>query len=197
MFSCFGCVQLFVTIWTVALCDPLSMGFSRQEYWSGFPYPPPGGSSQPRDQAHVSFVSWSGRHILYHQCHLGSSRSPFSVIFLFCFFQRASYSKEVRFCWLQHKNAGGREGKGIQTPLILSDSSQPASVFRISWEKAYAITILKDHWNPFPAKVWKKIWVQALFEDTQVALSPQHLGLGGFCLSKVLTLQIRAAEPGI
>ena len=32
----------FVTIWTVARQDPLSIGFSRQEYWSGLPCPPPG-----------------------------------------------------------------------------------------------------------------------------------------------------------
>ena len=29
------------TLWTVACQAPLSMGFSRQEYWSGFPFPPP------------------------------------------------------------------------------------------------------------------------------------------------------------
>ena len=38
-------VRLFVTLWTVARKAPLSMGFSRQEYWSGLPCPPPGGSS--------------------------------------------------------------------------------------------------------------------------------------------------------
>ena len=32
----------FATSWTVALQAPLSMGFSRQEYWSGLPFPPPG-----------------------------------------------------------------------------------------------------------------------------------------------------------
>ena len=32
-----SCVQLFVTPWTVAYQAPLSMGFSRQEYWSGLP----------------------------------------------------------------------------------------------------------------------------------------------------------------
>ena len=37
-----SCVRLFVSLWTVACQDPLSMGFSRQEYWSGFPCPPPG-----------------------------------------------------------------------------------------------------------------------------------------------------------
>ena len=34
-------VQLFATPWTVAYHGPLSMGFSRQEYWSGLPFPSP------------------------------------------------------------------------------------------------------------------------------------------------------------
>ena len=34
-------VQLFATPWTVARQAPLSMGFSRQEYWSGLPFPSP------------------------------------------------------------------------------------------------------------------------------------------------------------
>ena len=34
-------VQFFVTLWTVACQAPLSMGFSRQEYWNGLPFPPP------------------------------------------------------------------------------------------------------------------------------------------------------------
>ena len=37
-----SCVWLFETLWTVALQAPLSMGFSRQEYWNGLPCPPPG-----------------------------------------------------------------------------------------------------------------------------------------------------------
>ena len=36
-------VQLFATLWTVAHQAPLFMGFSRQEYFSGLPFPPPGG----------------------------------------------------------------------------------------------------------------------------------------------------------
>ena len=35
-------VLLFETPWTIAHQTPLSMGFPRQEYWSGLPYPPPG-----------------------------------------------------------------------------------------------------------------------------------------------------------
>ena len=36
-----SCVRLFGTLWTVARQGPLSMGFSRQEYWSGLPFPAP------------------------------------------------------------------------------------------------------------------------------------------------------------
>ena len=35
-------VRLFATPWTIARQAPLSMGFSRQESWSGLPGPPPG-----------------------------------------------------------------------------------------------------------------------------------------------------------
>ena len=40
-------VQLFETPWTVACQAPLSMGFSRQEYWSGLPCPLPGDLPNP------------------------------------------------------------------------------------------------------------------------------------------------------
>ena len=40
-------VQLFVTPWTVAYQTPPSMGFSRQEYWSGVPLPSPGDLPNP------------------------------------------------------------------------------------------------------------------------------------------------------
>ena len=40
-------VRLCETPWTVASQAPLSMGFSRQEYWSGWPFPPPGDLPDP------------------------------------------------------------------------------------------------------------------------------------------------------
>ena len=40
-------VQLFVTPWIVAYQAPPSMGFSRQEYWRGLPFPSPGGLPDP------------------------------------------------------------------------------------------------------------------------------------------------------
>ena len=42
MLTHFGCVQLVLTPWPVANQAPLSMGFSRKEYWSAVPCPPPG-----------------------------------------------------------------------------------------------------------------------------------------------------------
>ena len=44
-------VQLFVTPWTAAFQAPLSMGFSRQEYWSGVPLPSP----WPRSKCKFTF----------------------------------------------------------------------------------------------------------------------------------------------
>ena len=46
-----SCVQFFVTPWTVAHQVPLSMGYSRQEYWSGLPFPPPGDLPDPGIEA--------------------------------------------------------------------------------------------------------------------------------------------------
>ena len=43
-----GCVRLIVTLWTVAHQAPLSVGFSRQEYWSGLPCPSPGDLPSPK-----------------------------------------------------------------------------------------------------------------------------------------------------
>ena len=53
--------SIFVTLWTVACQIPLSMGFSRQDYWSGFTWM---GSSQPSDVICVSYV--------FCNCQVGS-----------------------------------------------------------------------------------------------------------------------------
>ena len=69
-------VWLFVTAWTVAYHVPLSMRFSRQEYWIGLPFLP------PRDWTHVFCVSCLCRWILYHWASWKASfldNSPLSV----------------------------------------------------------------------------------------------------------------------
>ena len=47
LLSRFSPVQLFVTLWTASHQAPLSMGFSRQEHWSGLPCLPPGDLPDP------------------------------------------------------------------------------------------------------------------------------------------------------
>ena len=46
--GCFSNVQFFANLWTVAHRAFLSIGFFRQEYWSGLPFPPPGCLPHPR-----------------------------------------------------------------------------------------------------------------------------------------------------
>ena len=67
------CAQLLSHVWlfetptTVAHQAPLSMEFSRQEYWSGLPFPSSGAlPSCPRDQACICCISCIDRWILYH-----------------------------------------------------------------------------------------------------------------------------------
>ena len=63
MLNRFSRVQLFATLWTVDCQAPLPIGFSRQEYWSGLPCPPPGESSRPRDRTRISCLL----HLLHWQ----------------------------------------------------------------------------------------------------------------------------------
>ena len=77
--KCFICVQLCVTLRTVALQAPLSMGLSRQKYWSGLPCPPQGtfltqGSNLRLLQWHVAslpLLSPGGSHSKEAACNVG------------------------------------------------------------------------------------------------------------------------------
>ena len=61
-----SCVQLFVTPWTAAHQSPLSMEFSRQKYWNGLPFPPPGDLPHPGiEPASLASPALAG-NILYH-----------------------------------------------------------------------------------------------------------------------------------
>ena len=108
------CSQLFVASGTVANQTPLSMGFPRQEYLRGFPFPPPGDLPDPEFEL-LSLAT--GRRTLLH--HLGSPDltacykrtswpSQVSIGFvLFCFFPHptlhvsSSYGKWIWYIWKQ------------------------------------------------------------------------------------------------
>ena len=62
--SHFSCARFFVTLWAVAHQASLSMGFSRQEYWSGWPCPPPGDLCDPGTEP-VSPISCIDSQVLY------------------------------------------------------------------------------------------------------------------------------------
>ena len=53
--------------WTIAQQAPLSMGFSRQEYWSGLICPPPGNLPDPGiEQSFYPSSTWEGRWSVFH-----------------------------------------------------------------------------------------------------------------------------------
>ena len=69
-------VQLFMTPWTATCQAPLSLGFSRQEYWSGLPFPSPGNLPNPDgNQVYCIigrfFTVWASREAIF--------------LFLFCY----------------------------------------------------------------------------------------------------------------
>ena len=70
--SCHSHVQLLATQWTIALQAPLTMGFSKQEYWNGLPCPPPGDLPDPGIEP-TSSVLQENSLLLSHQ---GSPDSP-------------------------------------------------------------------------------------------------------------------------
>ena len=68
----FNHVWLFSTPWTVSCQAPLSMGFSRQECWSGLPFASPGDFPDTGVAPASLKVSCTGRQVLYHKRHVGS-----------------------------------------------------------------------------------------------------------------------------
>ena len=59
-----SCVQFFETAWTVAHKSPVSIGFFRQEYWSGLLWPPPGDLPDPGiEPVSPMSLEWAGRFV--------------------------------------------------------------------------------------------------------------------------------------
>ena len=76
----------FATLWTIAHQAPLSMGFSRQEYWSGLPFPSPGDLPDPGIkpefpalQADSLPLVKNGYFILQLMCNIATSPSLFPL----------------------------------------------------------------------------------------------------------------------
>ena len=65
-----SCVQLFATPRTVASPAPLSMGFSKQEYWSRLPFSPPGDLNDPGIEPPSATSPTLAGRLHYHQARL-------------------------------------------------------------------------------------------------------------------------------
>ena len=76
MLSHFNYTWLFATLWTVALQAPLSMRLSRQEYWGGLPFPPPGDLLTQRSNPGLPHCRW----IIYLLSHQGSPQIVGEVV---------------------------------------------------------------------------------------------------------------------
>ena len=77
LLSCFSHVQLFAALWTVACQPPLSMGFSRQEYWSGLSCPPPGHLPNQGINPGLPHCRW----ILYHLNYQGRPCATLGIVY--------------------------------------------------------------------------------------------------------------------
>ena len=73
----FSCVQFFMTPWNVVHQAPLSMGFPRQEYWSGSPFP------SPRDlpNQEIEPASLALQVDSLSLIHLGSLHLPLVIVY--------------------------------------------------------------------------------------------------------------------
>ena len=82
MLSCFNCVWLFVTPWTIAWQSPLSIGSSSQEYWSGLPFSRE--SFQPRNRTQVSRIA--GRFFTVGAIREAPSATQVPLLLLSCIY---------------------------------------------------------------------------------------------------------------
>ena len=104
-------VWLFATPWTVARQAPLSMGFPRQENWSGLPFPFPGESSQARIEP--TSPGWQADCLLLS--YLGSPLNPWLVLTSSDIYWAPAV---WRVLWLQHET-----GHRLLTQLLPQGTS--------------------------------------------------------------------------
>ena len=78
-----SCVQLFAASWTAAHQAPLSTEFSKKEYWNKLPFPTPGDLLETQALNPCSWVSCTGRPVLYNCTTWGAPTPAFRSLMLF------------------------------------------------------------------------------------------------------------------
>ena len=122
MRSCFNRVHLFMTFWTVTCQAPLSMGFSRQEHWSGLPFPPSG-------ILHVVGVYFNSKSLIYPSFLL----SPLVTISLFPVPSSPAFVSLVYIL------------------VMLEHIVQQLPEVKVLWDPAYLkVSLQRRAWHPTP-----------------------------------------------
>ena len=172
MLGRFSWVWLFVTVWTVAHQAPLSMGISRQEYWSGLPVASSRGSSLVMDWTHISYISCIGRGILYHECHLTCTPITSDSTYGCC---PSDAEKKRQLCLPNTPGAPPHMDLHRGDPL-------PYSV-QASWQ---SYSHLSPHIKLLEADTQVQLWVTALLRSSReaewkaVTSTTQHRSLSPF-----------------
>ena len=119
-------VQLFKTLWTASRQSPLSMGFSRQQYWSALPFLPPGDLPKPRIK-HLSPASPALAGGVF-MSHLGS---PLNIL--------PAWKLLLKHKWLSHLSAQWNHLEGFHKLLFVFPTPfhSPHPRLWISWAKVW------------------------------------------------------------
>ena len=170
MLSHFSHVQLFGTLWTIALQAPLSMGFSKQEYWSGLAFYPPRDlldtgmeptSPMSQNQGSRTITGWFLPRRDRHSVLEYPEDSYWEGAKLKDWWRNCSHSKEPGG-WLFHSFFG-------------SDNAPVLSVFRHNYKGA--LIVLNHHYG---SSEWPHNDVDILWNH--LCTREKHQGLTGGCL---------------
>ena len=122
MLSRFSHLLLFATLWTVAHQAPVSIGFSRQEYWSELPCPPPGDFPDPGiEPASLTSPVLAGRFFT-----TSSTKNMYRFDFVRCC--EIGLQNDY-ICWHSHQQH--RRQRGLWTQKVWVKSWVPLKLFSV------------------------------------------------------------------
>ena len=170
--SCSNHVQLFVTLWTVALQAHLSEEVSRQEHWSGLPCPPPGDRPNPGIESGLlhwqagslplvpvgKFLKQGWSLLLNHTTHEPFCSPAFAL-------QRAV---EIITWWIRWKTL---QRKDVIAPeCLLRSMHEPTAFFRnrtpfnpCNFLGSSSFFHCADDGNKILTRVWARTWAQGVY----------------------------------
>ena len=120
---CVSCLVMSdsVTPWTVAHQAPLSIGFSRQEYWNGLPFPSPGDLPSPKMEPGSPALQ---ADFFYHLSHQGSSDSGIWRLILILILASTSFEVLANFSESQFAHLYNNMNQEISMTKVWGTSSR-------------------------------------------------------------------------